>query len=376
MPDTITEATSQPAPSETQTSDANGSGAQNSSIAQFANRLKARPAPQATVTEATPAAVTTETASAEEAFAIPAETVAEVAPETQAETPAEEVAEETTDEALSKSNSLTPEERATVVKRIGKAVAKQRKAERDAAELKLQLAELQQKVTQPAAAPIEQPAIVPLPVGAPPLANITTVEGLVKLQSEAKEAVRFAEDALEVIRDGGAPPPGWDKPTIREVMKNAKLTLEDQIPARAKFLMDQQKAQAEAHTRFPWMKDRAAPEYAQAQAIYNRHPYLRNIPEGDLHVALLIKGMNATLAEEAAAKAAAAKPKGQVAAKPKPTGGQSTITSDASAPRVSSSVVAKAQSSAERENLSKQGGVTAKGFASFLAKQETLRNQR
>lgn len=376
MPDTITEvAPSQPAPTETQTSDANGSGPQNSSIAQFASRLKARPAPQASVTEAAPAAVTTETVPAEEASAIPAETVAEEVAEVQAETPAEETTEETADEALSKSNSLTPEQQAIVDKRIGKAVAKQRKAERDAAELKLRIAELEQKVTQPAAQ-TEQPAIVPLPVGAPPLANINTVEGLVKLQSEAKEAVRFAEDALEVIRDGGAPPTGWDKTSIREVMKNAKLTLEDQIPARAKFLMDQQKAQAEAHARFPWMKDRAAPEYAQAQAIYNRHPYLRNIPEGDLHVALLIKGMNATLAEEAAAKAAAAKPKGPATAKPKPTGGQATITTDASAPRVSSSVVARAQSSAERENLSKQGGVTAKGFASFLAKQETLRNQR
>lgn len=377
MPDTITEATSQPASTETHPSDAS-TGKQNADISQFAKLLKSRtptPAkPQAEVATAAP----TETASAEEATASPAETVAEeVTPEVQAETPApEETAEETADEALSKSNSLTPEQQAIVDKRIGKAVAKQRKAERDAAELKLQLAELSQKVTQPAAQTEQPPAIVPLPLGAPPLANITTVDGLVKLQSEAKEAVRFAEEALDAIRDGQPAPQGWDKASIREVMRNAKLTLEDQIPARAKFLVDQQKATAEAHVRFPWMKDRAAPEYAEAQAIYNRHPYLRNIPEGDLHVGLLLKGLKAVMAEEAAAKTAAAKPKGSAPAKPKPTPGQAAMTSDASAPRVSSSVVSKAQASADRESLSKQGGVTAKGFASFLAKQETLRTQR
>lgn len=302
------------------------------------------------------------------------ETPTEAAPEDKPEAEAEAEA----DEALSKSTSLTPEQQAIIDKRIGKAVAKQRRAERDAAELKVQLAEMQARATAPAQTPQEQPSIVPLPNGVQPLSNIDTVQGLVKLESEAKQAIRFAEDAIEDIRDGGQPPEGWTKQALREVLRNAKVTLEDQIPNRREFLNTRNQMQQKAYEVLPFLKDQASSEYKAAQAIYQRHPFLRNIPEGDFTVGLIVEGIKAVEARTAAAKAAPASAKAPekkaVISKPVPSGDQTAVSTDGSPGRVPANTARERAQAEARAKLNQKGGVSQGDYAAFLSRQSQLRN--
>ncbi len=299
------------------------------------------------------------------------------APEAQADGEAEAEA----DEALSKSTSLTPEQQAIIDKRIGKAVAKQRRAERDTAELKLKLAELESRQAAPAQQQNqqEQPSIVPLPSGVSPLANIDSVQGLVKLEQEAKQAIRFAEDAIEEIRDGGQPPEGWTKQSLREVLRNARVTLEDQIPQRRDFLSARNQMQQRAYEVLPFMKDQASSDYKAAQAIYQRHPFLRNIPEGDFTVGLIVEGIKAVEARTAAAGKTAATPaktpaNKAVISKPVASSDQSAVSaSDGNVGRVPSGTSRDRALAAERTKLAEKRGVSQGDYAAHLSRQSQLR---
>ncbi len=278
------------------------------------------------------------------------------------------------EDALSKPNSsLTPELQAVVDKRIGKAVAKQRKAERDLAELKLRLAEIEAAPRETPKA--DSPSIVPLPQGAPTLANINTVAELQKLQSDAKQAIRFAEAALEEISDGAQPPEGWTKQALREVARNARVTLEDQIPERQRFLTTRHQMQQKAYEVLPFMKDRASTDYRAAQAIYERHPFLRNIPEGDFTVGLIVEGIKAVEARQNAAQAAAKPdPKKPVISKPKPTGGQSAVSAEGSSGRAPIGAAKEAALAEERKKLAAKGGASQQDYAASLFRRQQLRN--
>lgn len=326
------------------------------------------PAAQATA-EAAPTAVT-------EGAKSPPDEKAE--PEVKVEAPAETEAEEQADEALSKSTSLTPEQQAIIDKRIGKAVAKQRKAERDLAELKLKLAEQSERPQQQVQQKQHEdtPSLVSLPPGAPPLANIETMQGLAKLQNEAKQAIRFAEDALADIGDGAQAPEGWDKRTLREVMRNARITLEDHIPQRAEFLNTRQQMQQKAYEVLPFMKDQESADYKAAQAIYGRHPFLRNIPEGDFTVGLIVEGIKAVEARKAAEKARTDAPPANkpVVSKAKPSGDQTVVSADGGSGRVPVGTAAMRALAQEEAKLAAKGGVSQKEYAASLSRKAQLRN--
>lgn len=373
MPDTTSVAAPQPAPTAQPSGDVKTNGPANATAAQFARRfMESAKQTEAPVAEtAQPAAEASPTAVTEEAQA-PA--VEKADPEVKVEAPAETETEEQADEALSKSTSLTPEQQAVIDKRIGKAVAKQRKAERDLAEMKLKLAEqatIQSQQIQPQP---EAPSLIPLPPGAPPLANIETVQALTKLQGEAKQAIRFAEDALADIGDGNPPPEGWDKRTLREVMRNARVTLEDHIPQRLEFLTTRQQMQQKAYDVLPFLKDQQSTDYKAAQAIYARHPFLRNIPEGDFTVGLIVEGIKAVEARNAAAKAPPSTANKPVISKAKPSGDQTTVSIDGSSARVPAGTAAQRALAQEDAKLAAKGGVSQKDYAASLSRKAQLRN--
>lgn len=379
MPDTPIAAAPQPAPTAQLGGDVKNDGPANVSEAQFArrfmNQAKAEPAAQSQ--EAAKAETQPPADNKEEANASPDQKAeVEVKPEAEANSEAETEA----DEALSKSNSLTPEQQAVVDKRIGKSVAKQRKAERDLAEVKLQLAELSSRQSQPEQKQeAEALSIVPLPDGVSPLANIDTMQGLVKLESEAKQAIRFAEDAIESIRDGDQPPEGWTKQTLREVLRNAKVTLEDQIPNRRQFLSSRQQMQQKAYEVLPFMRgeDKSNSDYKAAQAIYQRHPFLRNIPEGDFTVGLIVEGIKAVDARNAAAKSSATSAttgKAPVISRPRPSGDQSMVSENGGSVRTAPGANKERAMAQERENLAGKKGVSQGDYAAYLSRQSKLRN--
>ncbi len=275
--------------------------------------------------------------------------------------------EEKADEALSKSTSIefSPEQQELFNKRLGKEVFKRKELERQLSELKTRVEPAKPVETKP-----ESPSIVPLPAGAPPLSNIDDISGLQHLQQQAKEAIRWAEDCLAAATDGEAVPENWDKRSLREVIRNAKLTLEDHIPARAGFLQDKARAQQQAYDTFPFLKDKESEQYVQAQSFYKTYPWLRNVPTGELMIGAMVEGIAAIEARaKSKDKAAPTKPTAR------PSGGQTEVSSDAAPLRTPIDSQNRRASQAANEKLKTKNGASAKDYASYLANKELLKNR-
>lgn len=351
--------TSSPAPK----SDANGS--QSVSAAQAVQRLMSlatESAAQSAPENAQPTqAAEPPKSDAGEAQSPAAESQTEAAPTEAAKETAPAEGEGETD-VLSHHSPLTPELRDKIQKRIDKEVAKRGLLERELADLKQKLESV------PAAQP--PPPIVPLPSGAPILANITDVNGLVQLQQQAKEAVRWAEEQLDREDiDQGVQLEGktLTKQDIKGIMRNAKLTLEDHIPQRYNFLVARQQSYAKAAEQFPWMKDKTSPEYVEAQNAYRQYPWLANLPDADFVVGVQIEGMKALKAR------AEAKPPAKPVVKPssKPSSDQAAPPASVSeSPRAPASSEAHKQVRAAMEQLRARKGISGREAAAFLLKRE------
>lgn len=310
----------------------------------------AQAAEQTTNNEPTPAAETVEP--------VPAEVPAK--PET-------ESAE--TDEVLSPEQSLDPKLQEKINRRIGKEVAKRKQLEATVNELRAQVLESSRPQTQPTPAPIVSP-------GGTALSHVDSIDGLVKLQAEAKEASRWAERMLAREDIGNGVQVGdkiLTKLDLHEIVFNARETLEDKIPARAQFLTSRNQAQQAAFERYPFLRDRTAPEYLMAQQAIAANPWLNDKPNRDELIGRHIMGLKyeQLLAEQAAKKTGApAKP-----AAPKPAGDQTASSSDASPVRAPIGSQNSQQLKALNDKLGAKKGVTAKDYASVLAQRELLKNR-
>lgn len=270
---------------------------------------------------------------------------------------------------------LTPEQQERFNRRIGKEVAKRKALEGRLNELQAQLLE---RANTP---PPEAPAIVPIPSGAPTLANINDVQGLVTLQQNAKTAIRYAEEQLDVPQeqrqyiqlDGQMVQP--DDKLLKQTMRNARMTIEDQIPQRHQFLQARNQAEQAAFVQYPFLKDKSAPEYQMKLTAYQAQPWLRNLPNAEQLVGRYIMGVKyeQLLAQQAEAKARG-KPNGQRPA-PKPSGDQTAFTADTSASRISPDTAVKRQQTAALEGLRGKKGVTGNEVAQFLAQKELSKNR-
>lgn len=291
--------------------------------------------------------------------------------------PEAKAAEETEAEAENvlspEPDTLDPKLQKKIDRRIGKEVAKRKELERRLNELQGQLLERQ---SQPAGAKEETP-IVALPGGVMPLANINEVQGLVQLQQQAKEAVRWAEAQLdaetpEVQIEGHT----YTRADLKGIIRNAKVTLEDHIPARYQFLTAKQQSQQAAYERYPFLKDRTSEEYVQAQTAYQQYPWLRNLPNADEIIGRQIMGAKyeVILAEEAKKKTAKTAAK---APPPKPTSDHASVSSaDTSVGRVPAQTRSKQQLTALSEQVKAKGAVSGREYAELLAMRSQLRNSR
>lgn len=381
MPETLAPVAPQPAPTAQTSGESKATGKANATVQQFAQRFLQKDAAPAPAPEAKDAPKTEG-----QAAATPLANAEEAAPATEADqtAPAAETDAEAND-ALSQSNSqvqFTPEQQEIFDKRLGKEIAKRKEAEKAANDAAARLNELMLKATEPAAPTQEaavQPQIVPLPNGTVPLANIPDVNGLLSLQAQAKEAIRWSEQQLEREDFDQAPPinPQTNAPYTRAELKsikwNAKTTLEDHIPQRAQFLQQRNQIQQDAYTKFPFLKDKAAPEYLIAEQLRRSSPWLANLPAQDLLIGAYIRGMQVVEAETAAKATKTAK----TAPKPRPAGdGQSSVSTGATSDRVPISTINRAAMQDIDAKLTKKGGVTAKDYAAALAQKSNIRNSR
>lgn len=343
-------ATSQPAPETAQISD----GKSNLSAEQLVQQLLQKP--QA-------AEVETAQPEAEEAPEVVQESAVEEA--TQSESEPTQKAEETSEEAvvpeeseataesedddvLSHKSALDPKTKDRIQKRIDKEVGKRKALEERAAAAEAKAAELEKQITE------RKPEVVVAPSADNPLAHIESVADLEKEWKQAKEVARWAEDLLDDPSIDEGVEVGDRKVTkaeVKQIMRNAKRTLEDQIPARARFLQAREQHRQIAYQDMPYLKDKNSPEYQRVQASFKEFPWLAQVPNAEYLIGMALEGEKAL----AARKAAASKPAPKVA--PKPPASQTAPAAAAPKPKTAESAKGKSID-AQIAELSK-GNVTA-----------------
>lgn len=346
--------------------------------------------------------------------------VAEVAPAASSETPAETTetpqaetaqqgedaqqapdAEASGDDVLSPKSSLDEHHKALVQKRINKEIAKRgvleaQMKERDAkiAALEAQMQSVRQRAdTTPPddAQPQQAPRTVAVPANVP-LAEVNDPTSLADLRRQAKEAIRYVEDTLETPRlwkerTVEDPETGAEikvrvtrlgdqeltEDQLRAVRRQAKVTLEDHIPAREQYLAARAHTQQLAQQKFAFLKDKQSPEYQQVQQFL-RNPWAQQNPHSEWIAAVYVKGLKAIEAEEAAGKSATTPP-----AKPKPapvktSTDQTAPAATSSAARVPIGTGARQQLAASEEKVKAKHGITAEDAKQQLLNRERFRN--
>jgi hypothetical protein len=353
-------ATEQPAQVE-QTSSEKKTGAANTSVADFAKALAGKQSPSA-FEKAVEVVKAVETpAQNEEAEKVPVkaeetETEAQAAEETDAE------------EVLSpETHTLDPKLQQKIDRRIGKVTARAKAAELRIAELEAKLAVHPQEVEKEVPVPVITDA---------PLGHITTLDQL----NQYRDALTNDIVEAEMLLHSDFPAEGLDtkwgkmtKPALITALTLAKKDERMAIPAREKFLAARTQSQQSASEEFPFLKDQSHPGYQMARQALRDNPILRAYPNSDYLVGLLVEGQLAIAARKGAKPAATATTK----PKPKPTSGQSEISSDASITRAPTGVMAQQALAAERNRVT--GGKKSLGhkdFAELLKANQRFRNSQ
>ena len=364
MPNETVEAPSQPVSAPAPETHSDAPKKSNLSVAQAAARLLNMESEKAQAAAAQAEQI--------EQAEIPSESISEVSEPAQAESAVAEEPEAQAEEPQGDdvpSQDISDDLKKKIDKRIGKEVAKRKALEAQLNELKLQVQAAQQQQTS---AP--QP-VVPLPQGAPPLAQIESASDLVALQQQAKDAKRFAQEQLdrddfEPVRVGDTV---LDRKALKTIIRNAERTLEDEIPQRAQFIQQRQAAQQLAYEKFPFLKDKSSPEYVQAQQAYMQMPWLKNLPNADWIIGVQIEGLKALQSKEKKLTGKTGKP--QTPFSTKPPSGQSVVSSNGEA-RTPSGQRAAQTLEAMRSQMSKSGGVSANQAAQFLLARELAKQNR
>ena len=271
------------------------------------------------------------------------------------------------DPVLSNDGSIDPKLQELVNKRIekrvAKEVAKRKVLESQLNELKLSV---QAQAQQPP--PVQAP-IIPLPEGAPVLANIDDANGLNTLRSQALEAKDWAQTQLD---EGSGDVQMGDKTLserdLKAIVRNANKTLERDIPSRAQFLAQRQQVQQNAFKEFPFLNDRSSPDYVAAQSAYQAMPWLKNLPNADWIIGVQIEGLKALQAKKQIAEKKAPKP----SIAPKAPASQVAVSTNGTTSRVAVGTRNQQEISAIRMGQSRKGGITANEAIAALTKIEQL----
>lgn len=405
-----TEVTSQPDAQATN-SDGNGKKAANVSASQlealFKQRDEKRSAPPAADTKATgsspesseqaPAETTNDSSSAAE----PADAGSKEA-ETSEETPAAEKEAEGTeegegDQVLSpETTTLDAKTKDKIQRRIDKEVAKRKAQETRTQQLEGELNQVKEQLAQLAQAQPQAP-VSPLPANSKaPLPDIKDAAALTEYKTLAKQTVRSMEAVLdrEDIDWGqgevSVPELGdklVTKSQVKTILRNARIALEDTIPAQQEFFQEQAKQaqqrtaiQTTALQKFPFLKEKDNTDVNATLAFFQQNaPELLQSPAAAWVIGAYVKGIKAMVAEEAAAKEKGTeKPNGTAkpaAPKPKPPGDQAAVSTTGTVQRLNPDAMGQSAAAAERLKFLKAGNATGDSAAKFLERMEQMRRR-
>jgi hypothetical protein len=303
-------------------------------------------------------------------------------PDAESEAQADEVADEAAESApadeeaagdvLSPKSSLDQKTKDKVQQRINQAKAAQKAAEAQVELLQQQLAQIGEAQAKTAETPV-----LANPSPNAPLPEVKDAQQLRALQQQAKEVVRWAEEQLDrddlgdgIVVEGKT----WTKAELKQVVRTAKITLEDKIPAQqdylaaqARFAQERAKSSTYARTEFPFLADKASPEYQKAQTLL-RDPWVQQNPHAEYFVAVFLEGQKALEAKKSASAAKAteaAKPKPKIPAG-KPPGDQAAVGANGSTTVRAPAAGANRVVAAEKAKWKSSGGLSASQAAASL----------
>jgi len=227
--------------------------------------------------------------------------VAEEAKEDPAESqPSDEKVEAESDDSESDAHSQSeeevseePEEQSRVQKRFDKLTARAKEAEeraeaafKEAEAIKQRLQELEQKVAEPA----------PVQTGDNRFIDVWDAEKLKHEKAIAYNLVEWCEDNRDGVEVNGTE---YTAEQIRTIRKNAKRSLDIQIPEREAFLARFNQVKPQAETLYPFWKDTRSTEYTEAQQVLRVVPQLKSVPEYQVWIGDALEGRKVRLAKQA-----------------------------------------------------------------------------
>jgi arsenate reductase-like glutaredoxin family protein len=207
-----------------------------------------------------------------------------------------------------------------------------------------------------------------------PLAHVGTVEALNAEHKQAKEVIRAAEAMLDEFESGtdsveyqGT---SYTKAQVKQILRNAKVTIEDLIPQRYQFLQGRDGWRAKAYEEFPFLKDRTTKEYQMVEQARRNYPIIANLPDADYVLGLAVEGIKAVEARKAAAAKTAPKPASKAPAS------QVATSATGSRSRVADDTVQRQQVGREVAAIkSQKRNLSTNDVTSILLKQSTLRTR-
>lgn len=200
--------------------------------------------------------------------------------------------------------------------RIGKATAKLKAAEDEAAQLKTQLEETQKQLA-------ERPEPAPMESENDPMAAVTTEDALREKVRLNNQVLDFCEENLVRVKrnpelvtqrlkelgvkltDGNGEE-DYSRDAIESFLEEKRLqasrVLSREVPKREQFLKAKRAAETEMQSKLPWLKDAKNPKTAKYQELIRANPAVSRFAAGHYLVALAVEGAARLDAEAAARK--------------------------------------------------------------------------
>lgn len=199
-------------------------------------------------------------------------------------------------EEVTEADQEAEEEPSRIQKRFDKLTARAKEAEeraeaafKEAEAIKQRLQELEQKTSEPVAAATSDNRF----------ADVWDAEKLKHEKAIAYNLVEWCEDNRDGAEVNGTE---YSSEQIRAIRKNAKRTLDIQIPEREAFLAHYNQVKPQVESLYPFWKDRSSSEYTEAQQILKILPQLKMHPEYQVWIGDALEGRKVRLAKQSAPK--------------------------------------------------------------------------
>lgn len=164
----------------------------------------------------------------------------------------------------------------------------------------------------------------------------------------------------------------YTKDQVMNIRRNAREAFQVGIPARMEDLKLRQQNSQQAEAAFPWIRDPSSPDFQRAQAVSRALPFVRNLPNSENLIGLLVEGLKATEARQAAQGK-----KVPARATPTPPGDQVSFTSvGRTTSRAPDGTFVKQALADEMAKLNGKKGVSGRDMRKFLLRTDQLRNSR